>query len=268
MVVSAEFWQLGVWEGGTMTTTGTFTALQTTYFAQPLADDWNPNVAGSGTAHRVEVLIDGDTAIIALPDGTTATVSDTRIASIPATVVCYEIYRHTANSAATAFEEIWAGTDSAPASATSIGEVARMLESLPLASLSQYVWHAPVSSADVTVPTSLTNITGLPPITITLPTNCTAVEIEASLYYSITSASRIIIGFAEGATTYAVRSVINSSLYEGVVTYVGIRSGMIPNTTHTFTLQHLVVGSGAVLKLDAPNGYVVAIKATPITTSI
>lgn len=268
--VCSRFWQLGIWEGGDQSASGTFTVLRTAFFDQPLADDWNPGMKGTGTTHRIEVVIENDTVTLALPDGSTATVSDGRIASVPISVACFEIYRDATDSAATAFEEIWAGADLGPTGSTSLSETARALQriadGMPTALLPKCIWHAPASPAYVSVPTTLTNIAGLPSITITLPANCTALEIEATLYYSITASARIIVGFVEGSTLYAVRSVVEATSYAGIVSYTGVREGIYPGSTHTITLQHMVVGSGAVLNLDAPNGYVASIKATPVIT--
>jgi hypothetical protein len=112
LIVNRSGWELAVWSGGTNpSTTGTFTAIGSGSFSPTLAQDWNPAVAGTGTLHRIEALIDGTSATIFLPDGSVARVTDSRIASIPANVACWEHY-HGAGGAAgkLGFEDIWAST--------------------------------------------------------------------------------------------------------------------------------------------------------------
>lgn len=273
--VSSTLWELTVWEGGDQTTDATTDSLDTGTFATPLAADWNPAVPGSGTLHRVEVAIVDDTAYITLPDGSSAVVTDPRIASIPANVACHELYRNATDSAHLAFQDIWADTETSglgAVSASDAGRIAKreatdardsMINDRPV-----FTQYAPATNEDLTIPSSFTDITGLPSITFTMPDDATDIEVQATLYLSITATARVLVCFKEGASTYGVASVADSSSFKGVVSYRGYRTGIFPGTTHTITLQHRVVsGSGAVLKLDAPNGYYATWRVTPVTLS-
>lgn len=268
--VSSYSWALSVWEGGNSSTDATSTSIAGKTFETQLADDWNPEVAGSGTVHRVEAIIIGDTATIALPDGSIATVTDSRIESIGANVACHELYRNTTDSAHSAFQTIWADTDIGAPGAASQGEaartaktIARALNPLPVAAS-----YEPASNSDITVPASFTDITGLPEITFTLPVDATAFEVEAYLYYEITAAAQILICFKSGASTYGTKTIANMSAYKGTLYYSAMRTGLTPGTGGTYTLQHRVAtGTGAKLKLDAPNGYKAAWKITPVVVS-
>lgn len=273
--ICSTFWELTVWEGGDTSTNATTDSLITKYFDVPLADDWDPDTPGSGTLHRVEAVIDGDTATIVLPDGTVETVTDPRIASIPATIACHEIYMHHPDAARTAFQDIWAGTQGAPIAAASTTEAAKLIRRSTddlAVSISNnrpvYARYSASPAADIAVPTTITDITGLPSITFTMPDDCTAIEVEASLYYVITASSRILVCFQEGATAYDLQSLVSTSAFNGTLKYTGYRTGIFPGTTHTITLKHRVIsGTGAVLKLDGPNGYIASWKVTPVKLS-
>ena len=113
LVANTVGWELAIFSGGTNpSTTATFTSIGSGTFGTPLATDWNPAVAGSGTLHRMEALIVDSTAIIFLPDGSVASVTDSRIASIPATVACHEFYMGSSTAGRLAFQDIWSSTSS------------------------------------------------------------------------------------------------------------------------------------------------------------
>jgi hypothetical protein len=61
-----------------------------------------------GTPLRVDLTIAGGTATCHLPDGSTRTVTDPRIASIPGTVPCWEFYRDGAGDAEVRLRRTWA----------------------------------------------------------------------------------------------------------------------------------------------------------------
>jgi hypothetical protein len=113
LAVTATGWELAVFHSGNQTTDATFVSIGSGTFATPLATDWNPAVAGSGTVHKVEALIDGSRVVIQLPNGSQVSVADARVASIPANVVCHEHYRAQATLGFVAFEEVWASTSAA-----------------------------------------------------------------------------------------------------------------------------------------------------------
>lgn len=270
--VHSDGWELGVFEGGNYTDThATIDVIGGGTFDTPLVDDWDPEVAGSGTLHRMEAVIVGETVTIALPDGSVAMVTDPRVASIPANVACHEIYHHTADAAFTAFETIWASTDEGPVGAASMGEVARIASKLSNAAADgrpMMARYAPATPANITVPSAYAAVTGLPTIEFTLPPDCTAFEVEATLYYEITAAAKILVAFSSGATKYDPQVIADMSSFKGALTYRGFRTGMTAGTGGVYTLEHRVVtGSGAVLKLDSPNGYVASWKITPINVS-
>lgn len=136
-------------------------------------------------------------------------------------------------------------------------------------SLSTYVHYSPATAVNTTVPNTLTAIPGLSPLTFTLPLGCSAVEVEATLYYTVTTGpSRIIMNFSEGLTGFDTRTVLNTAPFVGEVRYTGYRNNLMPGSTHTFVLNHMVAsGTGATLNCDGPNGYVASWKVTPVVAS-
>jgi hypothetical protein len=62
-----------------------------------------------GTPLRAELTLDGPTATCHLPDGSTRTVTDRRIAAIPGTVPCWEFYRDAPGDAEMRLRRTWAG---------------------------------------------------------------------------------------------------------------------------------------------------------------
>lgn len=124
MIIGADFWSFDVYESGSIT------SISSAYFKYPLADDWNPEVAGSGTEYRFEGWINGDTVTLALPDGSTAVVTDSRIESIAATVACHELYRADGSSGHAAFQRIWADTGEGPVGGASLIDVTRTVRAL------------------------------------------------------------------------------------------------------------------------------------------
>jgi hypothetical protein len=107
LIVNANGWELAVFHSGNQTTDATFVSIGSGVFATPLAADWNPSVAGSGTLHRVEALVDGSSVVISLPNGSVVRASDARVASIPANVACHEHYRGVSTAGFVAIEELW-----------------------------------------------------------------------------------------------------------------------------------------------------------------
>ena len=256
-------WELTIWETGTPTKDAVTHEIGRGSFVKSLATDWNPSVPGSGTLHRAEAFIEGDTVFLSLPDGSTAAVTDPRVASIPATVACWEHYRPSATSGFVAFEDIWSGTGN-PVAAVSSSEAARMVVHSEKANRPIYSKHEPTPAADVVVPAALTAIPGLRPLTITLPEGCTAVEIEATMFYSITAQAKVLLAVNTGTADLEFRTVIDSASFKGAVTYKAYRNKLTPRTSYTMTLKHMVIGTGATLKADAASGYAVSWKITPV----
>ncbi|MHC1560480.1 hypothetical protein ACR9E3_16110 [Actinomycetospora sp. C-140] len=79
---------------------GRLVELATGAFDRPLATD--------GTALTLDVTLAGDRAEIALPDGRHTTVRDARVPTLPASVACWESYRHAPGGAAVRLYETWA----------------------------------------------------------------------------------------------------------------------------------------------------------------
>ena len=265
--ITKDTWEVSAWDGGTQTTDAVTHVIGSGTFVKPLAADWNPATAGSGTLHRAEAFIDGDTIYLSLPDGSTAAVTDPRVASIPAAVACWEHYRPAATDGFVAMEDVWAGTGG-PAAAGSATETARMVMQSEKINRPVFSKYGPTPAADVAVPTALTAIPGLPPLTFTLPEGCTAIEVEATMFYSITAATRILMAFHEGTADFEYRSIIESASFKGTVTYTAYRDKLVPRSTHTITLKHVATAAGATLKLDAANGYFVSWKVTPVVAAV
>lgn len=120
LALTPTYWEYGVFESGV------FTSIDSAFYDTALAQDFDPEVPGSGTLHRAEVVIVGNTATIALPDGTIAEVTDSRIGSIERAVACHEIFRNASDGAFTAFQDVWADDQPGPVGATSLAESSRI----------------------------------------------------------------------------------------------------------------------------------------------
>lgn len=182
-----------------------------------------------------------------------------------ADVVMVEHYAHTnANTAVyPRFLDMW-GEVARPARKASFEMDSQVKTNI--ATLPKYARYGASQAANTTVPNSLSPVPGLPTITFTTPIGCTAVEVEATLYYTVSSGpSRIIMNFSEGVTSYDTRTVLNTAPYTGEVRYTGYRDNLIPGTTHTITLNHMVAsGSAVTLNSDNANGYIASWKVTPV----
>jgi hypothetical protein len=62
-----------------------------------------------GRPSRVEVVLDGDTMAITLPDGSVVRPHGTDVARLPAAVACWEFYRDAPGGSAVRLYETWAG---------------------------------------------------------------------------------------------------------------------------------------------------------------
>jgi hypothetical protein len=94
LVVTPDHWIYGVAVGGQLVT------LANQAYSRPLPQDGSPL--------RAELTIAGTTATCLLPDGSTHTVTDGRIASIPGTIPCWEFYRDAPGDAEMRLRRTWA----------------------------------------------------------------------------------------------------------------------------------------------------------------
>ena len=259
--VTDESWQYGVFEDGDID------YVASGWFETPLPTDWDPAVAGSGTLQRFEVVLEGDTAFLWLPDGTTAIVVDPRIESIPREVAGYELFKYEEGGGDCAFETVWSDTDIGPPGAAGMSEVVRTLRGVFQAITNQrpvYQQYAPANNESFTVPAATTAVDHMPTIAFTLPSGSTVMRVEANVTYNVTAQSKIFMGFRAGSSLFGWREVLNTDSFNGIVHYTGYRVGMEPGTGGEFELVHRVVsGTGAELKLDAPNGYTMDWSITP-----
>lgn len=98
LIVSDIGWALEVYESGVPRTP----AGGGNTFLYPLATD-------GLTVHEVDVAIDGTTAIMRFPDGSTATITDAAIGTNAGPNACYEVYQgNAATDTKAAFTETWA----------------------------------------------------------------------------------------------------------------------------------------------------------------
>lgn len=95
-VITPERWIYGVIEDGT-----SLRVIDTGGHTTSLRQD--------GTPYSAEALITGETATLALPDGTTRAVSDPAIAAIGGTWACWEFYKDAAGAADVRLLRSWAG---------------------------------------------------------------------------------------------------------------------------------------------------------------
>jgi hypothetical protein len=94
LVVTPDHWIYG------LAVQGQLVPLVTQAYARAVPQD--------GTPLRVEVTLAGSTASCRLPDGSTRTVTDGRIASIPGLVPCWEFYRDAPGDAEVRLRRTWA----------------------------------------------------------------------------------------------------------------------------------------------------------------
>jgi hypothetical protein len=248
LVITPTAWNYGVFQGNALTN------IASGQFSSPLATD--------GTEHRVDVVINGTTATLLLPDGSLASVTDSRIASLAGRHAFVEVYALDANTdSKAAFTAIWSddGTPTAP------GDVLPLLVGTRNLTAPTVVQSAPVSNADVAVPTSETNVDGTAlAVTFTVPAGCTAVEVTLRGALAMTAPGQVLWGYREGATTQGMATVVNGQV-TGNVGYSHVWSGLVPGSTHTITWRHWCVQSGvATFKREFGAGYWATMKVTPI----
>ncbi|RZT87899.1 hypothetical protein EV383_4831 [Pseudonocardia sediminis] len=94
LVVTPRRWIYGVIRDLTLSEVGSGT------FARPLPQDETPVV--------VEAVLDGPRATLHLPDGTTTSLDDPRIAAAPGSIACWEFYKYAAGAADVRLHGSWA----------------------------------------------------------------------------------------------------------------------------------------------------------------
>jgi hypothetical protein len=94
-VVTPQRWLFGVVTGSSLH------LVTQERFAAPLPTD--------GTPLTVDAVLDGPSAVLTLPDGTTRRVDDPAIAQLTAPIACWEFYREAPGGAAVRMYETWAG---------------------------------------------------------------------------------------------------------------------------------------------------------------
>jgi hypothetical protein len=129
----------------------------------PLAQDY--------TVYHAEVTLVGSTAFVALPDGQSQSVTDSRIGSINGTTACWEFFRDAnTTTAPIAFQDTWASGSSQLGGATSYGNVARRINT----------YRSEVNTLlNAKAPLASPTFTG----TVTVPMNPSNVTDAASKYY-------------------------------------------------------------------------------------
>jgi hypothetical protein len=111
LTVTRTTWTYGIWPSQGA---GAQIVLATGGFATALAADGT-------TKHKVEVVIDGDTAYLQLPDGRTAIIVDSRIRTLAGAFACWEVYRPDASGGVRPkFSRAWASADPSPLIANSV----------------------------------------------------------------------------------------------------------------------------------------------------
>ena len=118
-------------------------------YAAPLPQDWSEL--------RLEVVIEGSTAYIYLPDGSTAIAQDSRIGTISGYSPCWEFYRDAGTTTVPlAFYEVWADTRPQPLAGFSSAGLARSLALYPTTQtvISALGSYTPTSEADLAAGTA------------------------------------------------------------------------------------------------------------------
>lgn len=110
---------------------GTVTNLVTWPYVTTIAQDWTPYYA--------EVIVVGTTAHCSLPDGTSRSVTDSRIGSTAGYTACWEFFRDAATTTVPlAFYEVWASTTGAAGGLASRGTVARIADTTTQLAIANY----------------------------------------------------------------------------------------------------------------------------------
>lgn len=87
-------------------------------------------LAADGTKYRVEIVFDGDTAYLLLPDGQVATITDSRIASLAGSFATWENFYTASGQSKPQWTKSWASADPMAAFAGSaVARIARALQS-------------------------------------------------------------------------------------------------------------------------------------------
>lgn len=245
-VITPAQWTFGVCEGGAVVQLASGT------FRTPLAQD--------GTVHRAEARRDGATATLLLPDGTTAVVTDSRIASIPGTHAVFEVYRNTPEGATAAFVRFWADTDAVPLGGTAPSDTARIVSALG-ATPTAGAKHAP--ALPITIPGSMTNVHPELTTTATVPASGKLL-VTLSAWISA-NAGTTYWALYNGANPLLWRAVADGAT-ERLVTLVHVVAGLTPGTVMTPDWRHMNTASsgGTVMWLDTAGGYEAAMAITPI----
>lgn len=250
-VVTPTMWTYGIWQGQSPTQLASGT------FATPLTQDM-------ATVYRAEVQLKGNTAYILLPDGKTAQVTDSRIASIAAPVACFEIYKNASTDAAAAWVRFWADTDADALGAATPSEVARVINRAPFLAAPSTVKLAPASSANVAIPASMTTINSALTVTVTVPASG-KLWVELCAWLTISTSSTIYWSVANGASSLLWRTV-STGTRDSLCVLKHLVTGLTPGTVLTPVWQHMatVTNAGNLMTLNSPAGYEAAMSITPV----
>lgn len=255
--IGPTIWQYDYFEGGVLTNIAGGT------FSPPLTAD-------NTTIYSAEVILDGDTATIRLPDGSLIQVTDSHIASNVSPNVFWEVYAFQAVSDSKGkFTNIWA--ESIP---STYGHSASVVDVLPqiVRSVSDSrpaaITYSPLVNSDVVVPTVITAIdpTNLA-LTFTVPAGCTSMLIEMVGTLSMSTFGFVVWGYYEAGGISREQLVTYNEQRSGVVVFANVETGLVPGSTHTIVWRHFsTVGGIAIFKLDDGSGLGATMKATPLNS--
>lgn len=244
-------WTYGVFSNGTLTD------IAGGAFSAPLAAD-------NATVHTAEVVIDkpNATAYITLPDGSTVTVTDSRIRTLAGNVAVWETIRNATTDPAVFFTEWWSDTrhtaalvaakarTKATGGASTSGPVAKT--------------YRPSSPDFIVVPTTEADVkAGVLEVTVT-PGASGKVLMSLSAYLIVTSTAQIIWSIGYGTGDLYSQTVINQA-YTGQLSTQVVIEGLQPNVPYLLRWRHLsTVANAATFAASNPSGYYASMTAQPL----
>jgi len=253
-VVTPTAWNVDTIAGGSFTSraSGTFSA--------PLAQD--------GTVYTMTAEIVGTTVTVALPDGTVQSFTNAAVAANAGAFAVFECYKNDGSTTGrAAFHEVWADSQTYRPGILTPTDVQRRVAA---SELSAAVWrptvvtYTPGTDVGVAIPTSDAEIdaTNLSISVVVPPSGRLLMRLHGNI--SMTAADRVFWSLRQGATSYAMKEMVNQQ-YTGALTWEAVITGLTPGATQTFAWRHWrLSGTGtATFLLDTPNGRQAIMTATP-----
>lgn len=244
-----------VWQNDVITNVMTHT------FKTPLVCDDGATAAG---IHEAEVIIEGQTAQLRLPDGAVRLVSHALIASMSGRYAGFEIFYGTQSTDhRPQIHKVWA--DPTPGDPSNTGNTAAMYRAIQSFGDFDPVAVTQVSNpaANVAVPNAVADIDAANlKITFRAPASG-SVLVELTGYLTMTGATTVFWALSGGVGSLSTAVV--GQQFTGQVTFRRIMTGLTPNALVTLVWRHFALAAAtATFNRDGPNGFVPTMKVTPL----